>query len=206
MTARVSIAVLLAGFLAATITGCGGSGAGGGVATVTGRVVDDGTQAPVANATARVGNTASAQTGADGRFTINDAPTGNQMLSVTAGGHDSSNVPVTLSAGQNSVGTVYLAPTLNLGRGAVTGRLVLASNNSAVSGGIVQSGTISALSRADGSGRFTLYNVPAGSAQVNFYDPSTTAGTIRFNVPVSSGQTTDLGNVLLSFGPPPPPL
>jgi hypothetical protein len=205
MTARALITVLLAGLLAIATAGCGGGTGGGGVAVVTGRVIDDGTQAPIANATASVG-TARAQTGADGRFTINDAPTGSQMLTVTAGGHDSSHLPMVLSSGQNTAGTVYLAPTLNPGRGAVAGKMVLASDGSAVNSGIVQSGSASALSRADGSGLFTLYNVPAGSVQVNFYDPGSSASTIRFNIPVSSGQTTNLGNVLLSFGPPPPPL
>ena len=206
MNCRTLIAILLAGSFLSALAGCGGGTGGGGVATVTGRVVDDGTQVGIANATARVGNTASAQTGGDGRFTISDAPTGSQMLTVTAAGHDSSNLPVTLTAGQNSVGLVYMAPTLNLGRGAITGRLVLASDGTAVSDGTVQSGSASAVSRSDGSGQFTLYNVPVGSVQVNFYDPNSRASTIRFNVPVSSGQTTDLHDVMLSFGPPPPPL
>jgi len=205
MNCRTLIALLVASSLLSALAGCGGGGGGGGAATVTGRVVDDGSQQAVANATARVGS-ASALTSGNGRFTIDGAPTGSQMLTVTAAGHDSSNLPLTVSSGQNDVGTVYMAPTLNLGSGAVTGRLVLASDNSPVNGGTIQSATASAVSRSDGSGQFTLYNVPAGSVQINFYDPITTASTIRFNVTVSSGHTTNIGNVLLSFGPPPPPL
>jgi hypothetical protein len=203
MTARALTAVLLAGLLGAAVTGCGGGG-GGGVATVTGRAIDDGTQGSLANATVRVGSTASAQTGSDGRFTVNGAPTGTQMLTVAAGGHDTFHQPVTLSGGVNNVGLLYVAPTLNPGRGGVTGTLVL-SNGDAVSGGQVQSGGASAVSRSDGTGRFTVYNVPAGSAQVSFYDPNTGASAWRF-VTVPSGSVGDIGSVSLSFGPPPPPL
>lgn len=205
MNGRTLTAILVGCACLLAPLGCGGGGGGGALAVIIGRVVDDGSQEPIANATATVGS-ASALTGSNGRFTINGAPTGSQMLTITAAGHDSSNLPLTVSSGQNDVGTIYMAPTLNLGCGAVTGRLLLASDNSPISGGTIQSATASAVSRSDGSGRFTLYNVPAGSVQINFYDPVTTASTIRFNVTVSSGHTTNIGDVLVSFGPPPPPL
>lgn len=199
---RVFIVSVLASLMAVALTGCGGGG--GGTATVVGRVVDDGTLAGIANAIVRVGNRAEARTGADGRFTVNNAPVGDQMLVITAGGHDTLHLPVTLTDGQNNVGLCYMAPTLNPGRGAITGRLALA-NGTPVSGGIVQSGTASAVSRSDGTGRFTLYNVPAGSPQVSFYDANSGASAWRF-IAVNPGETVDIGRVILSFGPPPPPL
>jgi hypothetical protein len=202
MTARVLIAVLLVGLIAVAGAGCGGGGEGG-AAAVTGRVVDDGTQASLAGATVRVGSTASAQTGSDGRFTISNAPTGTQTLVVTAGGHDTLRGSVALTSGTNSLGLLYLAPTLGAGRGAITGTLAL-SSGAAVGGGQVQSGSASAVSRSDGTGRFTLYNLTAGSAQVGFYDPNTGASASR-SVTVPSGSVKDIGSVLLSSGPPGPP-
>jgi len=125
------------------------------------------------------------------------------MLVITAAGHDTFHMPVKLVSGANSVGLCYLAPTLQPGRGAITGRVAL-SDGTPVGGATIRSGLASAVSRSDGTGRFTLYNVPAGSPQVNFYDANTGANAWRF-VPVNAGQTVDIGQVILGFGPPPPP-
>ena len=205
MNVRAFIAILIVSPFLLALGGCGGGsgGGGGGAATVVGRAVDDGTQAALGGATVRIGN-ASAQTGNDGFFTVANAPTGDQMLTINAGGHDTFLLAVDLAGGQNNVGVCYVAPTLQVGRGAVTGRMLLAGGTG-VNGGTVRSDGASAVSRSDGTGRFTLYNLPAGTTQVTFSDPTSGSSAWEY-VTVQSARVTDMGQVFLSFGPPPPPL
>jgi hypothetical protein len=204
MRPRALWGLLLAGAIVCAAAGCGGDGGGGGgTARVTGRVLDDGSQAPVQNADVRVGG-AAGQSRADGSFAVGGAPTGSQVLTVTAAGHEVLNRPVVLAAGDNAVGNCYIAPTMAAGRGAIAGQMRL-STGGFVSGGQVQTATESATSRSDGTGRFTLYNLPSGYTQVSFHDPATGASTWK-NVNVVAGSTpTDIGTVTLGFGPPPPP-
>jgi len=203
MNLRTLVAMLVFGALLLTLMGCGGNGGGGGTATVIGMVRDDASMQTLANATVRISDRASTQTGPDGRFTVVNAPTGSQTLTITAAGHDTFHGAVQLVDGTNSLGTCYVAPVTKPGCGGLTGTLVLPSGDT-VDGGTVRSGPVSAVSRSDGSGRFTLYNVPAGSAQVTFYDPGTSANTTKWYT-VRAGGITDVGDVLLEFQPPPPP-
>ncbi|MBM3499294.1 MAG: carboxypeptidase-like regulatory domain-containing protein [Armatimonadetes bacterium] len=202
MALRVGVAVALCGALGLGLAGCGGGGEAA-LALVTGQVVDDGSLQGIANATVRIG-AARDDTAADGTFIINDAPTGTQTLSITAAGHEAYQQGVSLAGGTNTLGLLYLPPTLAAGTGAITGTLVL-SNGSRVEDGVVRSGAVSARSRSDGTGRFTLYSVPPGTPQVTFIDPVSGESAWRY-ITVTAGGLADVGQVRLSSGPPPPPL
>lgn len=207
MDSRITVLLLALGSAALIVAGCGGGeGDGGGGATVIGQAVDDGTLQLLVAAVAEVGGKASGPTAANGVFTIAGVPTGTQTLSVTAPGHQRARQTVVLSRGQNDVGPVYLPPTLDPGKGAVTGTVVLAGSNAPVAGAVIRCGTAVAFSRSDGTGRFTLYNAPTGTVQATFTDPSSGAGTWRFITVVAAAAPVEIGTVILSFGPPPPPI
>jgi len=203
MALRITIAALLLGSLTLCLAGCGGGGGGNAVATVTGRVVDDGSLDGIASATVRVGDADRDTTGADGRFSVFGAPTGSQTLTITAAGYSTYTDGVWLIEGTNALGTLYVPPTLQAGTGAITGTLFL-SDGTAVGGGTAQTATASAVTRSDGTGRFTIYNVPAGTPQVNFSDP-VSGETAWAYVTVTAGATANVGKVTLSSGPPAPP-
>jgi Carboxypeptidase regulatory-like domain len=211
MTMRSSLAVLLVVLAAAGLglAGCGGSGdggggGGGGEAIVTGTAVDDGTLARLEGAVAQSGSARSAPTGADGVFRISGLSTGTRQIEVSASGYAAASVTVTLRSGTNNVGFVYVPPALRSGRGAITGIMVRSGTYEPVSGGTIQVGDATARSRSDGSGKFTIYNVPAGNVQVSFLDTQSGSNAWRY-VDVRDGQITNVGTVVLSIGPPPPP-
>jgi hypothetical protein len=208
MNARIVLLLVATASIATIAVGCGGGdgGGGGGAATITGQAVDDGSLQPVRNAVAEVGGKTSASTAANGVFTIAGVPTGTQTVRVTAPGHDPVQRSATLTGGSNDVGIYYLPPQVDAGKGVITGRVVSASGNTPLGGAIISSGQATAVSRSDGTGRFSLYNVATGTVQVTFSDPASGAGTWQY-VTVQAGSTpTDIGTVVLSFGPPPPPL
>lgn len=207
MNARTAVLMVsLVGIMGLAV-GCGGGnggGGGGGAATLTGQALDDGSLQALGNAVAQVGSKTSNPTVANGVFTIAGVPTGTQVVTVTAPGHESVQRSVVLTKGANDVGIWYLPAQVASGKGAITGRVFLGS--SPVGGAVISSGQVSAVSRSDGSGRFTLYNIPAGVAQITFSDAASGAGTWR-NITVTAGPTpADIGTVTLSYGPPPPPI
>jgi len=203
MKLRVTAAVLAVGILLVGMAGCGGSS--NPTATVLGLIVDDGTLVALAGAVAGIGNTFSPATGGDGRFTLTGVPTGAQTLVLTAAGHQALNLAVNLQGGDNDLGRVYVAPVLNVGRGIIRGRCQTAGAVP-IAGATITSGTATARSRADGTGWFTLYNVPFGFAQVTCQDPATGSSAWRTVELTAANWDVDLGSVSLSFGPPPPPL
>jgi hypothetical protein len=206
MDSRFTLALAGAVALLVLAAGCGGDGGGDGGATVTGQAIDDGRLEAGAGAVARVGGKTSAPTAANGIFTIAGTAAGPQTLTVTAPGHQSSQRSVTLSRGANDVGVFYLPPNPQAGRGAITGTVVLAGSNTPVGGAVIRSGTTMGLSRSDGTGRFTLYNIGTGMVQVTFTDPATGAGSWRYVSVDAGGDPADVGTVALSMGPPPPPI
>ncbi len=206
MKARCSATalLLLVGALAIALSGCGSNG-GGGNATVLGTAVDDGTIVQLLNAVAQVGGQSSPPTGADGAFAVTGAPTGAQAVTVNAPNHVTTSETVALESGTNSIGLFYVPPILAQGTGAVTGIMVLAGSMAPVNGGNVQSGQILAKSRSDGSGRFTIYGLPAGlQVYLTFFDPATNASAST-HADVVAGQVTSIPTVSLTVGPPPPP-
>ena len=78
---------------------------------VAGRVVDSVTQAARPNARATIVGTARfAVTGADGRFSIADVPSGDQRLAVTASDARSTTIPIRVRPGDTTRVDVVLAP------------------------------------------------------------------------------------------------
>jgi len=210
MKARLSLGIILALLTALTLVagGCssGGGGGGGGTATVTGTAVDDGTTARISGAVARADGKASPPTGADGNFTIAGVRTGTRTVTVSAPNHVDQSRAVTVHSGGTTAGTFYLPPVLQAGKGAVTGIAVLAGSLVPVSGAIIeaQAGTVWVEARSHPDGRFTVYNVPAGNAQVTFYD-SVSHNSAWQTVQIQDGITKNIGTVQLGNWPPPPP-
>jgi hypothetical protein len=97
--------------LALAAAGCGGGGGAGlgpAPATVRGTVVDDASGQPISGARVRSGSR-SAQTAADGTFTVG-AEVGMVSLTVSAAAYYTSSATATTTAGQEAdVGTVPLA-------------------------------------------------------------------------------------------------
>jgi hypothetical protein len=172
--------------------------------TVIGFAVHDGTLDFVTGAVASIGGAQSTATGASGQFVVNDAPRGAQTLIVNAPVYERTARNVNVQGPQMDVGYCYLAPTLTPGRGAVTGTVQYGA--SGVAGATIQGGGAWARSRADGSGRFTLYDVPVGQVQITAYDSASGASGWRMVSTQAGLPAVDIGSITLSTGPPPPPL
>jgi hypothetical protein len=185
--------------------GCGGGGGGGGGAasSVSGTVRNDGTLAGVAGAAVALVSdpTKNAVTAADGTFTIADMPTGNVALTVTKAGFVATTFAEALVSGANNVGSLYLPPTLTAGNGAVSGRVEDGT-------GIVANALLSAAGvggAAKGDGTFTVYNVPAGLQTLWATSPDKNSSGSK-TVTITAGSVLSGQLVLISPGPPPPPI
>lgn len=201
MRSRFAVAAVAFAVLALVIAGCGGGG--GGVtpaqATVRGTLLNDGTLAPVAGATVRVGS-ASVQSDANGVFSI-QAPTGSQMIAITATGFQQLQTNVSVQDGVNQIGTRYLQPTLLAGRGAVSG--TVRRGGAAAGGATIRSGNATGTSRADGT--FSIYNLVAGSQTLTAVSAD---GLATGSATASVQAGTKISGVTISLGltPPPPPV
>ncbi len=202
----VLVAVVTLGVLA--LVGCGGGdgggagGAGVGVATATGVIRDDGSLVGIPAATVQI-EQRDALTGGDGSFFIANLPAGNRTLVAAAQGYQAISAAVTLFLGDNNIGDFYLPPQLLPGRGAVTG--AARSAGAAVSRAQILIGGVSGLSKPDGV--FTVYNVPTGLYTLSATAPTGQAGSATVpGVQIQAGQTTDVGTLELSAGPPGPPV
>lgn len=104
------ISAFVAVSLILVIAGCGGGGGGGGT-TLTGRVVNGATDAPLQGARVALGS-ASTTTAADGTFTLTGVLVGSGVLSVQLTGYEVATVSVTIVAGSNTLQEdVPMAPT-----------------------------------------------------------------------------------------------
>jgi hypothetical protein len=121
---KLSRTAFAAGLLAiATLGGCGNPNPNGvtETGTITGRLVDAKTQAPIAQAQIRVGtivyNVAGGGPGAGG-FVLNNVPIGQQTVYITAIGYslppeDQPGISVIVQQGQNSdLGIIAMVPTI----------------------------------------------------------------------------------------------
>jgi hypothetical protein len=99
---------LIAALFAVVIAGCGGGTSGG--ASLTGRVVDGGSGSPIQGVRVALG-TANANSAADGGFTLTGVALGSGILTAQMSGYEVASVPVTVTAGSNTLPVdVNMAP------------------------------------------------------------------------------------------------
>ncbi len=98
-----------------------GTSPGGSTGTLQGVVRNASNGQPIAGATVTVAGTSlSANTGADGSYTLNAVPSGAQTLRASASGFISTDVPVSITAGQTLTQNISLSPTLASGEIRIT--------------------------------------------------------------------------------------
>jgi hypothetical protein len=188
--------------VAVGLAGCSGSSSGsssGGEATLTGFAVDAGSRAALAGAVAEAqGHSATADNG--GFFTLAGLTSGTVSLTVSAAGHQTTTVSVSLPGGGLALGQVPLPPLHVAGDGDVSGQVTLSGVGVADARVVV--GSVQSLT--DASGNFTLYNVPAGPETLTAADSGgISVGVLTVVVP-ADGHLTGVV-IALSGGPPPPP-
>ena len=186
----LAIALVTSIFVAA----CGESDLSSSTATATvSGVVSATTGAVVEGASVNIGS-ATATTGADGRFELQNLPVGSSTITTSAPGFDSRSESVTLTAGMNAHDVVLTPQTAT-----VSGVVRAAGTGAVIEGALVRIGSATATTGADG--RFELQNVPVGSATISTsaprFDPrleivSLNAGTNAHDV-VLTEHTTDPG-------------
>ena len=152
------------------ISACGGSEPSGPTVTATlSGVVSAAAGPAIEGASVQVGS-ATATTGADGRFLLQNLPVGSVTVVTTAPGFDARTETVSLAAGTNAH-DVLLTPTPT----ATLAGVVTAGSGAAIAGASVKVGSSTATSGADGS--FQLENLPVGNATVvtsaTGFDPRT---------------------------------
>ncbi len=193
------VAGLMGALVAATLlSGCGGGG-GAAAATATGFVKDDATLQALGGVEVTSG-AASAVSAGNGRFSL-DTASGTRTIVFSAADYQRRELSVTLNAGANDLGTIYLAPALLTGKGAVRG--TVRRGGAPVADARIESGTAEAISKADGS--FFIANLDAGQRVLAAVGPNAQyAGYLV--VQVASGETMTGVTINLSLAPPAPPV
>jgi pimeloyl-ACP methyl ester carboxylesterase len=184
---------------------CGESGPGGptgtAAATVSG-VVKAATGAVIEGASVKVGS-ATATTGADGRFELQNLPVGSATITTSAPRFDPLSESISLSAGTNAHDVVLTPQPVATLTGVVT-----APSGAVIPGATVRIGTATATTGADG--RFELRDLPVGGATVITNAPgfdertesvSLTEGTNAHNVALTP-QTLFTYQNLVAYLPP----
>jgi hypothetical protein len=185
------------------LAGCGGGGGGGGgtPTSVTGRVLNAETGAPPNNgATVTIGG-ASAQTAADGTFTLANVPSTTTSGTVASSGAQTRTLTLALTAGQaNNLGDVYITSDPAGYTANVTGRIITLDKGQPVGNATVILAGSSTKSGIDGT--FTLTGLPVGLGNTSgtfgvvkasgFEDKPITADVLRF--PLAQG-SNPLGDI-----------
>ena len=166
-------------------------------ATLRGRVTDSKTQAALAGVTVQVTGpvTTQAQTQSDGHYELLGLPAGTYAIAFSKSGYQT----LTQSADLPANTAVTFSPALTpLGEplpttADVKGRVVKASDGSALAGAQVQIGGQTATSAADGSFQLTGLNagIFSGGVQATGYDSVTISGVL-------ANGANDLGQIALS--------
>lgn len=154
--------------------------------TITGTVRNAQTSLPIAGATVQTDAGQSAQTGANGAYTLSSVPEGNRQVTASAGGYQSQTATVPVVAGQTATRDFGLQPA-PVSTGTVTGTVRDAQSLSPIFGATVQTDTGQS-TQTGSDGTYTLANVPQGSRQVTA--SATRYGSQAATVQVVAGQTT----------------
>lgn len=182
-----SIATLATALATALLLAACGSNDGGGPAasaTVSG-IVRAATGTAIGGASVTIGS-ATATTGGDGRFEIENLPLGNATINTSAPGFAPRSQSISLAVGMNPH-DVVLTPQAALI--ATLSGLVTATNGAVVPGATVTIGSLSATTGADG--RFEIGNLPQGSATIVTSASGYVPGVVSVSLAVGSN-TQDL--------------
>ena len=167
-----SIHTLAVALVASTLVIACGSGDPGGppaTATVSGIVTAATGGAVLEGATVKIGS-ATATTGANGRFELRDLPIGTATIVTTAPGFQSRSESVSLNEGTNTHDVVLTAtPT------ATVSGVVTADTGAVIEGASVKIGGATATTGADG--RFELHGLPIGNATISASAPGFVPGS-----------------------------
>ena len=153
------IAIAVASAASIIAAACGDGGPGGPTATASlAGVVKAATDAVIEGASVKIGS-ATATTGADGRFELQNLPVGSATIVTTAPGFGPRSESVTLVAGTNTHDvTLTAVPT-----STVSG-FVRAITGAVIAGASVSVGSTTSTTGADG--RFELQNLPVGNSTI----------------------------------------
>ena len=164
--------------------------------SLTGTITDE-AKTPFAGAAVAAG-TRSATSDASGKYAIAALDPGAATVIVSAFGYDTSTLAVTISPGAATTQDIVLVK----GSATITGAVMDETNVTPLSGATVTAGAWSAVT--DGSGNYTISNIPAGpirvSASALHYTPDLT-----YNITLSDHQTVELTFQMQRIGRKGPP-
>jgi len=169
---------------ALSLRALGAGSASPAAAVLTGRVIDQSTNLPLAGVVVGVSGAASgnATTDAEGRFTVGNLTAGTYSAQVTRSGYSGASLSYTLFAGQTlDAGTIVLSQIATTG--IVRGRVTAATGGAALAGvsvSVIGSATLSATTDASGSFEFSSV-APGGiviSASFTGFQSATGSATL----------------------------
>lgn len=164
------------------------SSSGAATGGITGKVTNS-SGAPLLGATVTAGSS-TAQTAADGTWSIQNLAAGTFTVAASLGGYSSASESATVTAGSTTTaGTLALAP---VNPGTVTGQVVNGSS-AGIAGATVSSQGLTVTT--DANGNYTLANLPAGAATITASASGFANGTA--NVTVVAGTTTSAPAITL---------
>jgi acid phosphatase len=152
--------------------------------TITGRITNASTGAALSGATVSYG-AGSTATDSGGNYTLSNVAPGTVTVTASMTGFTSRTASVTVTSGGTSTQNFALTPSNNPA-GTITGRVTNSATSAALAGATVTYGGGSATT--DGSGNYTLSNVPAGNVGVTASMNGFTSQTAT--VSVTAGATS----------------
>ena len=175
------------------------SGATAAPGSIAGTVRDAASATPLSGAMVSDG-TRTALTDASGAYTIASVPVGSYTVTASADGYSSASATVAVVSGTTSAANFAVAQVAPPTAGSISGMVSDAADGMPLSGAAVSDGTRTALT--DGSGRYTIADVPPGSYTVTA--SATGYSSASATVTVVSGETS-VADFSLTKVPPPPP-
>lgn len=162
--------------------------------TITGRVVNEATSAPLADAMVRVGDRTTTTT-ATGEFVFTDVPAGDIGITASKAVFEDDNAEVLVVAAESTDLILALQPITT---GSVTGRVINAATGAPLVGVEISIGGQSTSTKADGS--YLIQQVPAGEwglgAQLRLFEP----GTVRAIVRAAGTASIDMELTPITYG------
>jgi hypothetical protein len=164
--------------------------------TISGTVVDAVTTAGIAGASVGADTGQATTTDGSGHYSLGNVPTGTRTVTASASGYASQSAGVSVNDGQNTTQNFLLTPTTGNISGVVTD-----ASGSAIPSASVSTDTGQATT-TNGSGNYSLSNVPTGTRTVTASAGGYASGTTTASV--TGGQTTSGIDFVLSASAPAP--